>query len=358
MEEKGTSKSATDTTTTTSHGKEKTMIITGGNCGLGFDCAKSFLAGDWGDEWHVIIACRDATRAQEAVALLKKETGNNSIEEMPLDLASLASVRNFVRLLSERKDELPPIRAAVFNAGLQVVSGTKYTEDGFETTFGVNHLGHFLLANLLLKLIKAPARLVFVSSGTHDPKKKTGMPDPEFTSARALAFPDKSEDEAGEEKKGSSSSSDKGDVWIGRLRYTTSKLCNVFCAYEMARRLAPDEDDKDKDEPIISVTAFDPGLMPGTGQYPKSFIVYLAGVIYSLASSSWCRTCSRLQRSDAIRLALHPPDPALLRQERKHAVCIRLRAGSVGCRSQTGRSDREILRRVERDSFLRGVLRR
>lgn len=62
-----------------------------------------------------------------------------------------------------------------------MVSGVSYTEDNVETTFGVNHLGHFLLANLLLSELKEPARIIFVSSGTHDPKEKTGIPDPSIT---------------------------------------------------------------------------------------------------------------------------------------------------------------------------------
>ncbi len=246
----------------------KTVIITGGNSGLGFECAKSFLQGHWGSNWHVVLVCRDQTRALQAVQALKRAThADASVEEMACDLGSLASIRSFVENFGQRREGLPPLRAAVLNAGLQIVSKTTFTEDGFEATFGVNHLGHFLMAHLLLRHMKAPARLVFVSSGTHDPKQRTGLPDPVYHTARELAFP-KKEDEEG-----------KSPSEIGQLRYATSKLCNVLCAYEFARRLSaaasPGEphvaggSSSQKQEPSvrsdISVTAFDPGLMPGTG---------------------------------------------------------------------------------------------
>jgi NAD(P)-dependent dehydrogenase (short-subunit alcohol dehydrogenase family) len=80
------------------------------------------------------------------------------------------------------------------------------------------------------------SRILVVRSGTHDPRKHTGMPAPHYTSAADLAGPDPSADE-------------------GRRRYTTSKLCNVLFTYELDRRL----DDG------VSVNAFDPGLMPGSG---------------------------------------------------------------------------------------------
>ena len=93
-----------------------------------------------------------------------------------MDLASLRSVRAFVE--DVRGAALPPLHAIVCNAGVQVVSGTERTEDGVEMTFGVNHLGHFALVQGLLDELAHPARIVVVSSGTHDPAKHTGMPDP------------------------------------------------------------------------------------------------------------------------------------------------------------------------------------
>ena len=130
------------------------------------------------------------------------------------------------------------------NAGIQVVSGTRTTADGFELTFGVNHLGHFCLVQGLLDRLAPPARIVVVSSDTHDPEKRTGMPTPRYRSADALADP---EGQSGE-----------SPLELGRRRYTTSKLCNVLFAYELDRRLAQRQSD-------VSVNAFNPGLMPGSG---------------------------------------------------------------------------------------------
>jgi NAD(P)-dependent dehydrogenase (short-subunit alcohol dehydrogenase family) len=147
-----------------------------------------------------------------------------------LDLASLRSVRDFAASLEG------PLHAIVCNAGIQLVGPTTFTEDGFETTFQVNHLAHFLLVALLRDRLAPDGRVVVVSSGTHDPDQRTGMPAPRYTAAEELARPAPSDSSA-----------------EGRRRYTTSKLCNVLFVYELARR-AP-----------VAANAFDPGLMPGTG---------------------------------------------------------------------------------------------
>ena len=121
------------------------------------------------------------------------------------------------------------------NAGLRIGSGTTYTQDGFEMTFGVNCLGHFLLVNLLLRSLVAPARIVFVSSTTHDPdRKKTflsrlvGTASPRYGDARALAWPEHSPES--EDQK-------ESPRIVGMRRYSTSNLCDVLYAYELARRL-------------------------------------------------------------------------------------------------------------------------
>lgn len=226
----------------------KTVIITGGSMGLGFQAARH-IATTY-PQWHIIIANRSTTAGQEAVQAIRKQAPSASIEAQPLDLGSLASVRTFAASITSRK--LPPIQALICNAALQVVSDTR-TVDGFETTFGVNHLGHFLLTQLLLPHLVAPARIINVSSGTHfsstdvGQADKGGMPDPAYTTAQAAAFPPPVSG---------------GDLqFIGRQRYATSKLANMWHTYELIRRL---EQDTRLPRPI-TVNAFDPGLMPGTG---------------------------------------------------------------------------------------------
>jgi NAD(P)-dependent dehydrogenase (short-subunit alcohol dehydrogenase family) len=218
----------------------QSAIITGGNRGLGYECARSLAKMQ---DWRLIIACRNPEKAEAEIVDLRRQAGNSIVETWQLDLASLESVNNFANRVIN--SDLPPVQVLVCNAGLQVVSGTQYTRDGFELTFGVNHLGHFLLVNRLLDHMDPAGRIIFVSSGTHDPALKTGMPVPQFTTAKMLAFPPQAQDEnAGE---------------IGRRRYTTSKLANILTTYELARRL------KDQGKVSITANAFDPGLMPGTG---------------------------------------------------------------------------------------------
>ncbi len=218
----------------------KTVIITGANSGLGYYCAEAIARS--GQDWHIIIASRNLSRVEEAVRTLMAETEYPSIEGMALDLASLTSVRQFVQdfIAGER----PPLQAIICNAGIQIVSDTLYTEDGFEMTFGVNHLGHFLLVNLLLPQLGDRSRIVFVSSDVHNPDANTGMPNPQYQDAELLAFPADNDN-----------NTDIGNT--GRRRYTTSKLCNIFCTYELSRRLQ-------KQQSNITVNAFNPGLMLDT----------------------------------------------------------------------------------------------
>jgi NAD(P)-dependent dehydrogenase (short-subunit alcohol dehydrogenase family) len=208
----------------------RTVVITGANQGLGFACARQIARRPG---WRVILACRDPRRGQQAAARITAETENPAIESRLLDLASLAAVRRFVA-------ELPgPVDALVCNAGVQIVNGLEWTVDGFEATFAINHLAHFLLANLLLDRLRDGARVVFVSSNTHDPSRWTGMPPPHLVDPAALA--------RGEPREAGSAGR------AGRVRYVNSKLCNVYCAYEMSRRVSR-----------IRVNAFDPGFLPGT----------------------------------------------------------------------------------------------
>ena len=104
---------------------------------------------------------------------------------LPLDLSRQASVRAFVEAF--RRGQFPPLVGIVCNAGLQNVGTPTKTEEGYETTFAVNHLGHYLLTRLLLPDLATNASITFVSSGTHDPKQKTGMPVPRYVTTEALA---------------------------------------------------------------------------------------------------------------------------------------------------------------------------
>ncbi|MGK7955546.1 MAG: SDR family NAD(P)-dependent oxidoreductase [Crocosphaera sp.] len=225
----------------------KTVIISGANNGLGYACAKELALNK---DIYLILACRDHQKGTKAVEKLKTSSNNNQIEAITLDLASLKSVRQFETEFAQKN--LPPLGIIICNAGIQFIQRQTYTEDGIETTFAVNHLGHFLLVNLLLKHLKPPGRIIFVSSDTHDSSKITGMPAPNFQDPNLLAHPELDP-----------TLKDKSVSDLGRIAYTTSKLCNILCAYELYRRL--EKQGLSTEEHPITVNVFTPGLMPGTG---------------------------------------------------------------------------------------------
>jgi len=215
----------------------QTFIVTGGNTGLGFQCASAL---DVNHGNVVVIACRDVKAAKPAAQKLRQ--GGGRVEVLSLDLSKQSSVHAFVDEFRARK--LPPLAGIICNAGGQSVAAPTRTAEGYETTFGVNHLGHYLLVRLMLPDLAPDARITLVASSTHDPKQKTGMPAPRYENAEAAAH----DFEPGAE--------------AGKRRYTTSKLCNIYTAYQLARHLAASPDPRLQS---IRVNAFDPGMMPGTG---------------------------------------------------------------------------------------------
>jgi len=159
----------------------RTAVITGGNAGLGYAFASALLASREGPPWHVILACRNMERGGPALDLLANAAGaRGRVEMMLLDLASLMSARAFATELTGRLDAgaVPPLEGLVCNAGVQSWTRRSATADGFEATFGVNHLGHFLRVNALLQGLKPPARIGIAASGVHDPANNWGLPAP------------------------------------------------------------------------------------------------------------------------------------------------------------------------------------
>lgn len=215
----------------------KSVIITGANSGIGFECAMQMSKLAPNDQ--IILACRNIQAGNEAIQKIKQKTNHKNLICLPLNLASLQSIRDFKTTFLKLPN--PAITALVNNAGLQNISKTAYTKEGFEITFGTNHLGGFYLTLLLLPYIEKNGSITFTASDTHDPATKTGIEPPVFTTGKELAFPKET--------------SEKENI-VGQRRYSTSKLCNVLTTYVLHERLA------DKN---IRVNAFDPGLTPGTG---------------------------------------------------------------------------------------------
>jgi NAD(P)-dependent dehydrogenase (short-subunit alcohol dehydrogenase family) len=139
----------------------RTVVVTGANAGIGRATARALA----GMRATVVLAVRDLERGADARADIERTTGNPNVEVRQLDLASLASVRRFATSFAEAHEHL---HVLVNNAGL-ILDQRRTTEDGFEMTFGVNHLGHFALTNLLLPKLQAsaPARVINVSSVAH-----------------------------------------------------------------------------------------------------------------------------------------------------------------------------------------------
>ncbi|KAF2657033.1 putative short-chain dehydrogenase [Lophiostoma macrostomum CBS 122681] len=211
----------------------RTVLVTGGTLNLGYYCALEVAKQH--PDFQVIIASR--SDKDQAAAKINKTLNQNNVVYLPLDLSSLAKVREFGASWAAANH--PPIQALVLNAALQFPGDCEYTVDGVEKTFGITHLGHALLYHLLAPYLAHDARVVVTSSGTHDPAQNSGMPDAEYTSAAEIAFPNE------ESKKKNN----------GQQRYATSKLTNVLWTNALARRL----------EKGRTAVAFDPGLMPGTG---------------------------------------------------------------------------------------------
>ncbi|WP_255194185.1 oxidoreductase [Natronobeatus ordinarius] len=176
----------------------RTIVVTGANSGIGLETARELAR----NGATVVMACRDLDRAEAAADDVRGDVPEADLRVERCDLASLESVRAFARELEE------PIDVLVNNAGTMAIP-RRETEDGFETQFGVNHLGHFALTGLTLESLLAgdePARVVTVSSGLHERGE--------------LDF----EDLHGEREY---------DKWGA---YAQSKLANVLFAYELERR--------------------------------------------------------------------------------------------------------------------------
>ena len=195
----------------------KVAIVTGGNTGIGKETARGLAQRGA----TVIIASRDASKAEAARADIAATTENPRVTAMTLDLASKDNIRAFVAKFEKEHDRLDIL---VDNAGLWPTKRST-TKDGFETTFGVNHLGTFLLTRELLPILErsAPSRIVVLSSALHY-RGKLVWDD--------LMF---------ERRK-----------FSGQAAYNQSKLANVLFTKALARKLDPKK---------VTVNAVHPGVV-------------------------------------------------------------------------------------------------
>ena len=219
----------------------KTVIVTGANTGIGRETALDLASRGA----RVILACRNLTKAEAAAKDIQKKTGNNKVIVKELDLASLKSVRNFAHEINESEERLDIL---INNAGIMRCPYWT-TDDGFEMQFAVNHLGHFLLTNLLLgKLQRSqPSRIITVSSLAHIRGK--------------IRF-----DDLQSEKEYSPGPA-----------YAQSKLANLLFTRELSKKL---------DNTDVTVTAVHPGIVKTElGRHLSVNKSYLASI--SLVPITW-----------------------------------------------------------------------
>ena len=139
----------------------KRILVTGVSAGLGVETARSLAA----HGAHVVGAARDLNKAEKATAQVRKDAAANGgrLELIGLDLADLKSVRACADLLEAEGE---PFDLVIANAGV-MATPFGHTADGFETQFGTNHLGHFVLVNRIAQLMRSGSRLVNLSSSGH-----------------------------------------------------------------------------------------------------------------------------------------------------------------------------------------------
>ncbi|CAL1406609.1 unnamed protein product [Linum trigynum] len=226
------------------------VIITGASSGLGLATARAL--GQTG-EWHVIMACRNFLKAEKAAKSSGIPKENYTV--MHLDLASLNSVRQFaenVRLSGK------PVDVVVCNAAVYLPTAKEptYTADGFELSVGTNHLGHFLLARLLLDDLKQSdypsKRLIIVGSITGNTNTLAGNVPPKANlgDLRGLA--------GGLNGVNTSSMIDGGE-FDGAKAYKDSKVCNMLTMQEFHRRY--------HEETGVAFASLYPGCIAETGLF-------------------------------------------------------------------------------------------
>src|SRR6266571_8777976 len=225
----------------------KSFIITGANAGVGFEIARVLATRGA----RVLLGCREQTRALDAIARIKRITPNADLVWLPLDLGDLDSVRTAAEIAAKE----PRIDALINNAGIMNPPLTR-TKQGFESQFGVNHLGVFALTSLLLpKLAETPGSRIVVTSSIAHLKAKIDWDD--LNAERSYSK---------------------------RERYGASKLANALFFFELDRRLRATR------SPITAVGAH-PGVAStslGRHMGPVQLVGPIVGLLLnSAAKGAW-----------------------------------------------------------------------
>ena len=218
-------------------GSERTAIITGANSGIGLETARGIAKAGY----RTILWCRDADRATAAKAEIDGSVPGANTEVVLGDLGRQVAVRRAVREVEERIDHLDLL---VNNAAITIRKRTE-TDEGLDTMLAVNHLGPFLLTNLLLPLLEAApsARVVTVASDAH----KFGRLDLDDLQAT------------------------RGYGPFGMPRYGETKLMNILFTRELARRLSGTE---------ITANCLHPGAVRTNLGDPPAIVRAVVGLLF------------------------------------------------------------------------------
>jgi len=207
----------------------RVVMVTGANAGMG----KEIVFALAGMGATVVMVCRDSGRGEAARREVQERSGSGDVELLVADLSSQQSIRNLVSEFAASHDRL---HVLVNNAGITQPRRIE-TADGLESVFATNHLGPFLLTNLILPLLtaSAPSRVVMVASGAHTMGKI------DFDDVQA--------------------SRRYNEIAV----YNQSKLANLLFTYELARRIAGTG---------VSANAADPGFVKTNLRVPFPYSIF------------------------------------------------------------------------------------
>lgn len=202
--------------------RKSVVVMTGATAGLGLHTLENLAKQP---DTHILVGARGSKRIVPP-----------AVQVIPLDLASLSSVRAFAETVKRQLDKTR-IDMLILNAGMQYGKNDRKSEDGFELTFAVNHLAHYLLVRLLLPWMADNGKIIITTSDTHDPAVTPIAP--KQLDLQELAHPTKI------------------GFGTGIRAYAASKLCNIMTAQFLAR--LPEVTDRH-----LTVLAFNPGFTGGT----------------------------------------------------------------------------------------------
>jgi protochlorophyllide reductase len=232
----------------------QTVVITGASSGVGLQAARALSQRGW----HVVMACRDIPKTEKAAQSVGMSSGSYTI--MHIDLGSLESVRQFVR---DFRTSGKSLDALVCNAAIYMplIKEPLRSPEGYELTVATNHLGHFLLCNLMLDDMKksyySDRRLVILGTVTHNPNELGGKipPRPDLGDLKGLA----------EGFKAPYTMID-GKKFEPVKAYKDSKVCNILTMRELHRRY--------HDSTGISFTSLYPGCVATTALFRNHYPLF------------------------------------------------------------------------------------